>query len=174
MVRNGRVVDAWSVDWSNPSSGIQVRQRPGTKNALGQAKFIFPNQFDVYLHDTPAESFFNRVQRTFSHGCVRVAEPKLLAEWALRGQSAWTPERIAAAMASGQEKHVAVRPRIPVYLAYQTAWVENGRVQFREDIYGHDARQGELLDPATRTTPPATRVAEKQARGAAARPEPVV
>jgi murein L,D-transpeptidase YcbB/YkuD len=174
VVRNGRVTDPWSVDWSNPDRGVQVRQRPGAKNALGQAKFIFPNQFDVYLHDTPAESFFNRVQRTFSHGCVRVAEPRLLAEWVLKGQAAWTPERITAAMAAGQEKHVAVRPRIPVYLAYHTAWVDNGRVQFREDIYGHDARQRELLD-STPTAPPAgTRVAAKQARGAAARPEPAV
>jgi murein L,D-transpeptidase YcbB/YkuD len=174
VVRNGRVVEPWSVDWSNPS-GVQVRQRPGRKNALGQAKFIFPNKFDVYLHDTPADSFFNRVQRTFSHGCVRVAEPRLLAEWVLRNQSAWTPERIAAAMSSGEEKHVAVRPRIPVYLAYQTAWVENGRVQFREDIYGHDARQSALLDPTARPAPPAgTRVAEKQARGTTARPEPAV
>ena len=158
VVRNGRVVDPWSVDWSNPGSGITVRQRPGRQNALGQVKFIFPNSFDVYLHDTPSESHFGRTSRAFSHGCVRVQDPQALAEWVLRDQASWTRDRIVQAMNAGQEKHVAVHPRIPVYLSYATAWVGgDGRVRFVEDIYGHDARQEQLLPrtPAASPAPPA-------------------
>jgi len=124
-------------------------------------KFMFPNQFDVYLHDTPADSLFERVQRDFSHGCVRVERPFALAQWVLQGQAEWTPARIEAAMKSGEEQHVALARKVPVYIVYQTAWVNpDGTVRFAEDLYGHDARQLQLLEPAA-AEPPPQRVARR-------------
>jgi murein L,D-transpeptidase YcbB/YkuD len=144
VVRGSQVLSPWSIDWED--SGFTVRQRPGPRNALGQVKFVFPNNFDVYLHDTPADELFTSVARSFSHGCVRVEKPFELARWVLAGQPEWTPDRIQAAMQSGREQHVALRDAIPVYLVYATAWVEpDGRVGFRDDVYGHDARQLKLL-----------------------------
>jgi len=145
VVRGSQVLDPSSIDWSNPGR-IQFRQRPGAKNALGQVKFLFPNQFDVYLHDTPAESLFARVERDYSHGCVRVEKPYELAQWVLSNQPEWTPERIKAAMDLGKEHQVALKQRIPVYIVYETIWVEDdGTASFRDDIYGHDARQEQIL-----------------------------
>jgi murein L,D-transpeptidase YcbB/YkuD len=162
VVRDSRVVSPWSVDWE--AGGYTVRQRPGAKNALGQVKFIFPNNFDVYLHDTPADQLFATNERTFSHGCVRVEKPEELARWVLRGQEEWTPERIQAAMRAGREKHVAVKDPIPVYLVYATAWVEgDGSVSFRDDVYGHDRKQIKLLPPS----PPPVQVAQASAPAAA-------
>jgi murein L,D-transpeptidase YcbB/YkuD len=147
VVRGSQVVSPWSIDWDG--SGYTVRQRPGPRNALGQVKFVFPNNFDVYLHDTPADQLFASTTRSFSHGCVRLEKPFELAQWVLSGQSQWTPERIQAAMQAGREQHVALKSPIPVYLVYATAWVEpDGRVDFREDVYGHDAKQMKLLPPS--------------------------
>jgi murein L,D-transpeptidase YcbB/YkuD len=162
VVRAGRVLDPWSVDWSNPGR-VQFRQRPGAHNALGGVKFMFPNQFDVYLHDTPADALFVRVERDYSHGCVRVEKPFELAQWVLEDQTQWTPEKIRAAMASGREQHVALKRHIPVYIVYETAWVDDdGTVQFRDDIYGHDARQERIL-PAS-PIPGSMQVAQQGAR----------
>jgi murein L,D-transpeptidase YcbB/YkuD len=153
VVRGSEVVSPWSVDWDE--GGFTVRQRPGPRNALGHVKFIFPNNFDVYLHDTPADSLFASTARNFSHGCVRVERPFDLAQWVLKGQDEWTPDRIEAAMHSGRERHVRVEDEVPVYIVYATAWVEpDGRVGFRHDVYGHDAKQLELL-PAPTPPPPA-------------------
>jgi murein L,D-transpeptidase YcbB/YkuD len=158
VVRAGQVVSPSSVDWSDPDLRIQVRQRPGAKNSLGLVKFLFPNKFDVYLHDTPAGSLFARLERDFSHGCVRVERPVELAQWVLRDQPEWTPEKIQAAMHAGQEKHVALKRPIPVYIVYATAWVdEAGVLNFRDDLYGHDTRQRALLGQGR---PQSTRVAQ--------------
>jgi murein L,D-transpeptidase YcbB/YkuD len=144
---------------SSPDGTVRYRQRPGPGNALGQVKFIFPNNFDVYLHDTPADSLFARVDRDYSHGCVRVEQPTDLARWVLRHQPEWTPERIQAAMNAGEEKHVALETPIPVYIVYETVWVDgDGTVQFRDDVYGHDAAQDRLLPPSPAPLP-ANRVA---------------
>jgi len=146
VVQDGKVVPASSVDWSDPDLRVQVRQRPGAKNSLGLVKFVFPNKFDVYLHDTPAHSLFSHAERDFSHGCVRVEKPVELAQWILRDQPEWTPPKIEAAMHAGREQHVALKRRIPVYIVYATAWVdEAGQLIFADDIYGHDARQRALL-----------------------------
>jgi murein L,D-transpeptidase YcbB/YkuD len=124
----------------------RFRQRPGKANSLGLVKFMFPNQYNVYLHDTPAESLFARAGRAFSHGCVRVEEPVALAKYVLRDQSAWTPEAIDAAMHSGSEKSVSLTEPIPVYLGYWTAHVdEAGILNFRADVYGIDADQNRRL-----------------------------
>ncbi len=143
---NGDVLDPSSVDWSN-TQGLRIRQRPGSGNALGGVKFMFPNTFDVYLHDTNATALFDRLDRGMSHGCVRVEEPHKLAQYVLRDQPDWTADRIAAAMTSGQETHVKLETRIPVYIVYKTAWVHDGGVRFLKDLYGHDASQAARLWP---------------------------
>jgi murein L,D-transpeptidase YcbB/YkuD len=138
---SGQVIDPSSVDWSGNTKGIRIRQRPGSGNALGGVKFVFPNNFNVYLHDTNAGALFERMERSLSHGCVRVEEPQKLAQYVLRDQPAWTPEQIQAAMQAGQEKQVNLKMPIPVYILYMTAWVHDGGVRFLKDIYGHDANQ---------------------------------
>ena len=145
---SGAVVDPYSVDWSN-AAGLRIRQRPGSGNALGGVKFIFPNNYDVYLHDTNATKLFDRIERGLSHGCVRVEEPHKLAQYVLRDQPEWTAEAIDAAMKSGQEKHVKLNNQIPVYIVYKTAWVHDGGVRFLKDLYGHDADQGGKLFPTS-------------------------
>jgi len=158
VVHAGHVVSASGVDWSDPDLNVQIRQRPGAKNSLGLVKFLFPNKFDVYLHDTPAGSLFAKLERDFSHGCVRVEKPVDLARWVLRDQPEWTAPRIDAAMHAGREQHVALERRIPVYIVYATAWVdEEGRLNFRDDLYGHDARQRAMLGLGG---PRSTRVAQ--------------
>jgi murein L,D-transpeptidase YcbB/YkuD len=161
LVRGSQVVHPASVDWTEDDPDFRIRQRPGARNSLGQVKFMFPNQFDVYLHDTPADSLFNAAQRGFSHGCVRVERPRALAQWVLAGQAEWTPEKIDAAMRSGQEQHVALARKVPVYIVYQTVWVDgDGIVHFATDLYGHDERQLGLIAPAA-PRPPAPRVAQR-------------
>ena len=136
----GNPVDAGSIDPDNPGK-YRFRQRPGTSNALGLVKFMFPNQFNVYLHDTPADSLFARASRSLSHGCVRLEQPEKLAAYVLRDQPEWTPERISEAMHGGEERTVKLKEPLPVYLGYWTASVTSDRlVQFRKDVYGIDAR----------------------------------
>lgn len=143
----GNVVDASSIDLSDPTA-YRFRQRPGADNSLGLVKFMFPNQFSVYLHDTPADSLFERATRSFSHGCVRVEDPVALAEYLLRDQPEWTSEKIREAMHAGEEKTVKLRTPIPVYLGYWTARVRpDATVQFRNDVYDVDTRlAGRLAD----------------------------
>jgi murein L,D-transpeptidase YcbB/YkuD len=140
----GRVVPASSIQWGNESAlaGLRFRQRPGASNALGFVKFMFPNEHNVYLHDTPADALFSRIGRAFSHGCVRVEEPEVLAQYVLRDQAKWTPETIRTAMRSGEEQHVKLPQPIPVHIVYLTAWVdEKGGLHFQDDVYGYDAKQ---------------------------------
>ncbi|MCL4866644.1 MAG: L,D-transpeptidase family protein, partial [Gemmatimonadales bacterium] len=116
-----------------------IRQRPGPNNALGRVKFLFPNSYSIYMHDTPARQFFARDQRAFSHGCIRLEEPRALAEYLLRDDPAWTRQRITEAMLSGRETFVQLREGPPVMSVYFTAWVtSDGLLNFREDLYGHD------------------------------------
>lgn len=138
---SGRAVSARDIDLASPEK-YRFRQRPGTSNALGLVKFMFPNQFNVYLHDTPEDSLFSRASRSFSHGCVRVEEPEKLAEYVLRDQPEWTSDRISEAMHAAEERVVKLKTAIPVYLGYWTARVTpDGVVQFRQDVYGIDRRQ---------------------------------
>jgi murein L,D-transpeptidase YcbB/YkuD len=141
----GNPVDPESVDLSNPA-GYRFRQRPGTSNSLGLVKFMFPNTFNVYLHDTPADSLFARATRSLSHGCVRLEQPEELARYVLADQPSWTPEKIQAAMHGDQETIVKLREPIPVYLGYWTARISpDGILQFRNDVYGVDGRQTQTL-----------------------------
>jgi murein L,D-transpeptidase YcbB/YkuD len=144
--RSGQVIDPAFIELDDPTQ-YRFRQRPGEGNALGRVKFMFPNQHHVYLHDTPVGSLFERVTRSLSHGCVRVAEPEALAEYVLRDQPEWPRDRIHEAMHSGEELTVKLRQPLPVYLGYWTAAVSpEGEVQFRKDVYGIDRQQSALLD----------------------------
>jgi len=116
------------------------RQLPGPGNSLGQVKFLFPNHYNVYLHDTPAQALFERVERDFSHGCVRLDRPADLAKYLLRDQPQWTEAKIAEAMAAGTEQSVALKQPIPIYLVYFTAWEEGGALKRVADVYGYDRR----------------------------------
>lgn len=128
---------------------VMVRQKPGPKNALGLIKFIFPNDNNVYLHSTPAQSLFSRNRRDFSHGCIRVEDPKALAAWVLRDNPGWTRERVEAAFAAEKEQQVNLAKTIPVLIVYATAIAEeNGQVFFLDDIYGYDKAMQKLFDQA--------------------------
>src|SRR5665213_3082125 len=129
---------------------LQMRQVPGPENSLGLVAFRFPNEYDVYLHGTPAATLFSKSRRDFSHGCIRAQKPQELAEWVLRNQSGWTPERIAEAMQGTKTVSVKLSQPIPVLIVYATAVVlENGEVRFFEDIYGQDAKLEEMLEKST-------------------------
>jgi murein L,D-transpeptidase YcbB/YkuD len=158
------VHDPASIDWSDVDTAdlrFRVRQKAGARNSLGLVKFMFPNRFNIYLHDTPARELFQTPTRTLSHGCVRVEDPVALAKYALAGQDGWNEEKIREAMASedSANKHAAGRTvplerPVPVYLLYLTAFVREGLLNFRDDPYGKDrqamARLGkpQLGEPA--------------------------
>lgn len=142
MKRNPNYLAGQNMEITGNEDGLpSIRQKPGGKNALGKVKFLFPNSFNIYFHDTPAKSLFSQDKRAYSHGCIRLSEPAKLANYVLRNQPEWTPEKIEEAMNSGEQKFVNVKNPIPVVITYYTAWVdENGQINFREDIYGHDGR----------------------------------
>jgi L,D-transpeptidase YcbB len=129
--------------------GVSVRQRPGPRNALGLVKFLFPNPYNVYLHDTPADALFARPRRAFSHGCVRLEKPEALARFVLKGAADWNDAQIARAMRSGREQFVALETPVPMRIAYFTAWVDaDGAVLFAPDVYRHDVAQRKLVPVA--------------------------
>ena len=142
--RNANYLARHNMEWN----GNAVRQKPGKANSLGLVKFLFPNSYNIYLHDTPSKSLFGESQRAFSHGCIRLSEPKKLAEFLLRKDSTWTTAKITAAMNAGKEKYVRLRGKneIPVFIGYFTAWVDpQGRLNFRRDVYGHDKKMADRL-----------------------------
>ncbi|HMX05358.1 MAG TPA: L,D-transpeptidase family protein [Chitinophagales bacterium] len=136
------VINVSKVDWSKYTSmPYSIRQKPGNSNALGWVKFLFPNEHNIYFHDTPSRDLFVRESRGFSHGCIRLQEPKKLAQYLLRNDSTYTEQVIDSLYYLGRENYVKLENKIPVYIIYLTAWVDdNGLVQFRKDIYGHDAK----------------------------------
>jgi murein L,D-transpeptidase YcbB/YkuD len=131
-----------NMEWHNN----EVRQRPGIENSLGLVKFMFPNSNNIYLHDSPAKSLFNKESRAFSHGCIRVEKAKELANAILEDDKNWNPEKISEAMNSGIEQNYGLKKKIPVYIAYFTASAdENGTVSFYEDVYDRDNRLASFL-----------------------------
>jgi len=125
---------------------LSIRQKPGPKNALGLVKFIFPNSYNVYMHDTPATELFAKSRRDFSHGCIRLERPADLAAWVLRDNPSWNAERIRAAMNGSTTQQVNLAHPIPVLILYGTVIVpEDGVVHFYDDIYGHDAALKKVL-----------------------------
>lgn len=143
-------VDPGTIDWSQVSARgfpYKLRQNPGAHNALGRIKFMFPNPYNIYLHDTPSRELFQRSVRSFSHGCIRVQNPVDLGA-VLLGADGWTKERLEAAIASAEQKVITLSRPIPVHLTYLTAWVnKDGSVHFRDDIYGRDKRLASALLP---------------------------
>ena len=136
--------------------GGRIRQKPGPGNSLGKVKFVFPNSYSIYFHDTPSKGLFNENKRAFSHGCIRLSQPQKMAEWLLKDDPDWTREKIVEAMNAGKEKAVALKKRVPVFIIYYTAWVDgNGLLHFRDDIYGHDqelySRMFNNVNPAVNT-----------------------
>ncbi len=135
-------LDSTRIDWASVSDddfSYKLRQRPGPENALGQLKFMLPNEYNIYLHDTPQQAHFSANERSFSHGCVRVADPEGLADAILAGQSGWTREQIFGAVESGERTQVNLDENLPVQITYLTAWVdEDNRVHFRNDVYQRD------------------------------------
>ncbi len=124
----------------------QVRQKPGPNNALGRVKFLFPNNFSIYLHDTPNRNLFAQTNRGLSHGCIRIAEPKKFAEFLLRDQPNYTSTAIDSLMYLEKEKWVTLKKKIPVFLVYFTSWVDQtGVLHFRRDIYQHDQKVAQKL-----------------------------
>ena len=147
----GRVQDINADTVARVRNGsLQVRQKPGTSNALGLVKFLFPNDNNVYLHSTPQQSLFARARRDFSHGCVRVEDPRALAEWVLREKPEWTKEKIKAAFEGKRDDmYVNLEKPITVKITYQTVVAQaDGTVHFYDDIYGHDAKLVAALTPA--------------------------
>ena len=131
-----------NMEWN----GNMVRQKPGPKNSLGLVKFLFPNSYNIYLHDSPAKNLFNEDIRAFSHGCIRLAEPHKMAVYLLRDMPSWTTARIDAAMKSGKEQYVTLKHPVPVYIGYLTAWVDrNGNLNLRDDIYKRDGRLAAMI-----------------------------
>ena len=154
---SGTPLDPNSIDWSDElaSKGVRFRQRPGSDNALGLVKFIFPNNFNVYLHDTPTDKLFFKEKRAFSHGCIRVEDPVALARYVLRDQPEWTDARIHDAMNARSERTVKLTQPIPVHIGYWTAWVEpDGKtVTYTDDPYGIDERHRRLLQTSNSQRP---------------------
>lgn len=139
---DGTEVDPSSIDWINiVATGFpyRIHQDPGPENALGRVKFIFPNQYSVYIHDTPNHKLFGRSDRSLSSGCIRVNDPLALAAWLMKDSPAWTPEQIKIVIDLGKERTVNLIKPIQVHIVYLTAWASNdGLVYFRKDIYDRD------------------------------------
>lgn len=157
--RNGDIVDPASVDWSTVTRrnfGYTFVQRPGESNALGEIKFMFPNQYSVYLHDTPSKSLFARAERTFSHGCIRVENPLDFAEVLLQ-QDGWSRPMIDAEIANRNTRSVFLAEPLPVLLLYWTAEVgDDGQIRFYDDVYERDQKLLTALDSPYRIQMPTT------------------
>jgi murein L,D-transpeptidase YcbB/YkuD len=142
MAKDPNYLSKHDMEWN----GGNIRQKPGPKNSLGLVKFLFPNSNAIYLHDTPSKGLFNEEKRAFSHGCIRVAKPKELANLILKDDKNWSPQKIEAAMNKGVESWYSLKTKIPVYIGYFTAWVDtDGNIQFYDDIYSRDERLAAIL-----------------------------
>ncbi|MCC0007446.1 MAG: L,D-transpeptidase family protein [Hyphomicrobiaceae bacterium] len=143
----GAEVDPAQVNWWGPESARYVfRQDPGPNNALGVLRFDMPNKHIVYMHDTPMKQLFGYFERAYSAGCVRIQDFYDLAEWILAGQDGWTTDRLRSAVESRQPTTIKLAQPVPVHFIYLTAWIDNGVVQFRNDLYNRDERSLEVGD----------------------------
>lgn len=135
-------IDPATIDWTKLSARqfpYRLRQTPGPDNSLGRVKFLFPNPYDVYLHDTPAKELFQKDSRPFSSGCIRLAKPLELAAYLLQGTPLDSLENLTREIAGGKTRSVAIPAPIPIHIVYMTAWVDHeGIIQFRQDIYNRD------------------------------------
>ncbi|RRQ20019.1 L,D-transpeptidase family protein [Thiohalobacter thiocyanaticus] len=157
---DAREIDPAEIDWQRVRPvqfPYRLRQDPGPQNSLGRLKFMLPNRFDVYLHDTPARHLFERTVRTFSSGCIRVEEPVALAERVLAGTGGdWNVAVIRHLIASGETLDVRLGEPLPVYILYWTVWVDDdGRAHFVNDVYGRDRRMAQWREAQAQSEPAA-------------------
>jgi len=147
MNRDPKYLRVHDMEVTGYRAGIPViRQMPGASNSLGLVKFVFPNSYNIYLHDTPSKSLFSEASRAFSHGCIRISEPQRFAAFLLRNRKEWSSAKIKDAMEGGKEKQVTLSDPVPVFIAYFTAFVDReNRLNFRKDIYNLDKRLAEMI-----------------------------
>lgn len=150
VYKNGEKIDPSEVDWEDDDLDLEefrIVENPGDMNSLGLVKFMFPNKYNVYLHDTPSEKLFEENKRAYSHGCIRLEKPVDLARFLLsENDIRWKDEEIKEAMSQTEPKNVPLEKKYPVEIEYRTVWVDDeGLVNFREDVYDHDKRQLSLL-----------------------------
>jgi murein L,D-transpeptidase YcbB/YkuD len=152
MKRNGNYLRDHNMEVTGYRNGLPViRQKPGSNNSLGLVKFLFPNSYNIYLHDTPSKSLFGETSRAFSHGCIRIAEPAKLASFLLKNDTNWTNAKIDQNMHEGKERYVTLKERVPVFIAYFTAFADRaGHLNFRKDIYNLDKRLVRILTATNR------------------------
>jgi murein L,D-transpeptidase YcbB/YkuD len=150
LTSNGRrVVPITPANIARIGTSVMVRQKSGDDNSLGKVKFLLPNPYDIYLHDTPSRSLFSRNRRDFSHGCVRLGDPMAMAKYVLGSQPVWTDSKITEAMNAGVERYVRVPRPIPVLIVYQTAVADpDGTMRYYNDVYGHDTVLASALSNA--------------------------
>jgi|AntRauTorckE6833_2_1112554.scaffolds.fasta_scaffold00117_25 murein L,D-transpeptidase YcbB/YkuD len=145
IMNNGKLIeiDPETISWENLNRNnfnYYLRQEPGPNNALGQIKFMFPNKFSIYLHDTPSKELFSQTDRSFSSGCIRVENPFKLAEYILRVNNKWDPQQIEQILKTNKETIIGLSEYIPVHIVYFTSWVDENGLNFRKDIYNRDKR----------------------------------
>ena len=147
MNKNGNYLRNHNMEITGYRNGLPViRQKPGSDNSLGLVKFLFPNSYNIYLHDTPSKSLFGEISRAFSHGCIRISEPARLAGFLLKEDGVWNDQKINQNMQAGKERFVTLRKRVPVFIAYFTAFADRtGHLNFRKDIYNMDKRLAKML-----------------------------
>jgi len=147
---NSRELNPESVHWAATTKKnfvYKLRQDPASSNALGRIKFVFPNEFSIYLHDTPARNLFNMTRRAFSSGCIRIEKPMELAAYLLQNNSKWSLEKLVAAVNRKKNKIIFLSKPMKIYILYWTAWVDkDGIINFRDDIYGRDRRLNIILN----------------------------
>lgn len=148
VLSGNKIIDPSTINWNKYKKNIpfDIRQKPGLDNALGKMKFLFPNNFNIYLHDTPSKSLFNESKRDFSHGCIRVENPKKLVYYFLRKDANWSPEKVDSILKTNEKFDIEIKPSVPVYIVYFTSWVDNsGQLNFRNDIYKLDDQLGKEI-----------------------------
>jgi murein L,D-transpeptidase YcbB/YkuD len=143
----------------------RVRQKPGGANALGLVKFMFPNDFNIYLHDTPSKALFDQADRAASHGCIRLERPDEMAEWVL----GWDKAKVRAAMDGADNRTVNLPKKIPVYIVYFTTYARDGQLYFADDLYGRDDVLGEQVGDSAQATPSTSRTATESRPGRSGR-----
>jgi len=147
MRRDRHYLEKHNMEITGYRDGLpEIRQKPGPSNSLGLVKFLFPNSYNIYLHDTPSKSLFNESARAFSHGCIRISEPFKLAQFLLRNDPSWDDTAITSAMHAGVEKIISLKENTPVFIVYFTSFVDkDGLINFRKDIYERDDRLADMI-----------------------------
>lgn len=141
VLSGDEVINSSTINWDKYKGDVPftIRQKPGVGNALGKMKFLFPNNFNIYLHDTPSKGLFKESKRAFSHGCIRVENPEKLALYLLRNYSSWNPEKLDKILNEDKEFGIPIKPTVSVYIVYFTSWVDTaGQLNFRNDLYNLD------------------------------------